>query len=247
MKTNIGANSPDRERRDALSVGVASGDGVLTSEQAADACVEAVRAERFWVLLPHPEVAEYVRRKGTDIDRWLHGMRRFQGRLYEGRQLPGDWFVDAPERPDVPSPDDPVFSTREGGVAEIVLNRPARRNAVTGAAGAAAARRDRHGDRGRRGSPCCLTPRRRRRLLLRPRPRRVPGRPGRRTGCLASAASGSTSTRRSTTARNRSSRRIERFAINAGSALALAADLLVAGEQAFLHVGEIRGWAWRRR
>ena len=28
--------------------------------------------------------------------------------------------------------DDPVFSTREGGVAEIVLNRPARRNAVTG-------------------------------------------------------------------------------------------------------------------
>ena len=27
---------------------------------------------------------------------------------------------------------DPVFSTRAGGVAEIVLNRPARRNAVTG-------------------------------------------------------------------------------------------------------------------
>jgi len=40
-------------------------------------------------------VGEYVRRKATDIDRWLHGMRRFQGRLYEGRQLPGDWFTDS--------------------------------------------------------------------------------------------------------------------------------------------------------
>jgi len=94
VKTNIGANSPDRNRRRGLSVGVASGDGVLTAEQAADACIDAVRQERFWVL-PHPEVAEYVRRKATDVDRWLHGMRRFQGRLYEGRPLPGDWFVDS--------------------------------------------------------------------------------------------------------------------------------------------------------
>lgn len=94
VKTNIGANSPDLNRRRGLSVGVASGDGVLTAEQAADACVDAVRQERFWVL-PHPEVAEYVRRKATDVDRWLHGMRRFQGRLYEGQPLPGDWFVEA--------------------------------------------------------------------------------------------------------------------------------------------------------
>ena len=94
VKTNIGANSPDRKRRQGQSVGVASGDGVLTAEQAADACIDAIREERFWVL-PHPEVAEYVRRKASDIDRWLHGMRRFQGRLYEGQPLPGDWFVDA--------------------------------------------------------------------------------------------------------------------------------------------------------
>ena len=33
---------------------------------------------------------------------------------------------------------------------------------------------------------------------------------------------------------------LERFAINGGAALALAADLLVAGENAFLHVGEVR-------
>jgi hypothetical protein len=28
--------------------------------------------------LPHPEVEDYVRRKGDDIDRWLHGMRRLK-------------------------------------------------------------------------------------------------------------------------------------------------------------------------
>ncbi len=93
VSTNIRANSPDPIRF-GDAVGVASGDGVLTAEQAADVCLEAIREERFWVL-PHPEVAEYVRRKATDVDRWLHGMRRFQGRLYEGQQLPGDWFVDA--------------------------------------------------------------------------------------------------------------------------------------------------------
>ena len=93
VSTNIRANSPDPIRF-GDAVGVASGDGVLTAEQAADVCLEAIREERFWVL-PHPEVAEYVRRKATDVDRWLHGMRRFQGRLYEGKQLPGDWFVDA--------------------------------------------------------------------------------------------------------------------------------------------------------
>ncbi len=96
VKTNIGANSPTAGRF-GEAVGVASGDGVLTAGQAADVCLEAIREERFWVL-PHPEVAEYVRRKATDVDRWLHGMRRFQGRLYEGKQLPGDWFVDAQQR-----------------------------------------------------------------------------------------------------------------------------------------------------
>ena len=89
-----GLEVPNKEINDQWEVHVMSHDGVLTAEQAADACIDAVRQERFWVL-PHPEVAEYVRRKATDVDRWLHGMRRFQGRLYEGQPLPGDWFVDA--------------------------------------------------------------------------------------------------------------------------------------------------------
>ena len=38
--------------------------------------------ERFYVL-PHPEVEEYVRRKGDDVDRWLLGMRRLRRRSVE--------------------------------------------------------------------------------------------------------------------------------------------------------------------
>ncbi len=59
--------------------GVAGVDGMIEPEQAADAVIQALREERFLVL-PHPEVAEYIRRKTTDYDRWLHGMRRLQER-----------------------------------------------------------------------------------------------------------------------------------------------------------------------
>jgi hypothetical protein len=34
--------------------------------------------ERF-LILPHPEVAEYVRRKAADPARWLAGVRRLAG------------------------------------------------------------------------------------------------------------------------------------------------------------------------
>ena len=54
--------------------GVAGVDGMIEPEQAADAVVEALREERFLVL-PHPEVAQYMRRKAADYDRWLHGMQ----------------------------------------------------------------------------------------------------------------------------------------------------------------------------
>jgi NAD(P)-dependent dehydrogenase (short-subunit alcohol dehydrogenase family) len=46
----------------------------------AEAVVEGLRAERF-LILPHPEVADYVRRKADDHDRWLSGMRRLQSRI----------------------------------------------------------------------------------------------------------------------------------------------------------------------
>jgi NAD(P)-dependent dehydrogenase (short-subunit alcohol dehydrogenase family) len=61
----------------------ASFDGVLEPETVADACIEAVREERFLVL-PHPEVETYFQRKASDYDRWLNGMRRFKDRMADG-------------------------------------------------------------------------------------------------------------------------------------------------------------------
>ena len=41
---------------------------------------DAIAAERF-LILPHPEVQEYMIRKATDPDRWLGGMRKLQARI----------------------------------------------------------------------------------------------------------------------------------------------------------------------
>ena len=60
----------------------AASDGVLEPEAVADATAEALRQGRFLVL-PHPEVATYARRRADDPDRWLAGMRRLARRLSE--------------------------------------------------------------------------------------------------------------------------------------------------------------------
>lgn len=54
--------------------------GALEPEAVAEAAVEGLRDERF-LILPHVEVEDYVRRKGDDRDRWLRGMRRLQARV----------------------------------------------------------------------------------------------------------------------------------------------------------------------
>jgi NAD(P)-dependent dehydrogenase (short-subunit alcohol dehydrogenase family) len=50
---------------------------VLAPEDVAAAVIEGLKDERF-LILPHPEVLEYFRRKGSDYDRWLAGMRRLR-------------------------------------------------------------------------------------------------------------------------------------------------------------------------
>ena len=58
----------------------ASVDGIMEPETLADAVVDAMAREDFFIL-PHPEVAEYMRRKALDPARWLAGMRRFRARI----------------------------------------------------------------------------------------------------------------------------------------------------------------------
>jgi len=60
--------------------GVAAVDGMIEPEQVADAVIAGLAAERF-LILPHPEVEEYMRRKTTDYDRWIRGMQRLQARF----------------------------------------------------------------------------------------------------------------------------------------------------------------------
>jgi len=59
---------------------VAAIDGLLEPEIVADLCLKAIREETFLVL-PHPEVLEYMRRKTADYDRWIGGMRRLNRRF----------------------------------------------------------------------------------------------------------------------------------------------------------------------
>jgi NAD(P)-dependent dehydrogenase (short-subunit alcohol dehydrogenase family) len=54
---------------------VASIDGMLEPEPVAEACIQAIAENRFLVL-PHPNVLDYMRAKTQDYDRWLGGMRK---------------------------------------------------------------------------------------------------------------------------------------------------------------------------
>ena len=61
---------------------VAGVDGMIEPEEVAEATLEGLRDERFWIL-PHPIVSEYALRKAKDVDRWLGGMRRLQKQLFD--------------------------------------------------------------------------------------------------------------------------------------------------------------------
>lgn len=91
VETNIARNSPDRDKMQA-DLRVASQDGVLEADAVAQVCIEAMREERFHIL-PHPEVEEYVRRKGADVDRWIAGMQRWQGSLFPAELHPANWLT----------------------------------------------------------------------------------------------------------------------------------------------------------
>ena len=60
--------------------GALLGPGAIEPQEVAQAVVDGLRTEEF-LILPHPEVKEYVRRKADDHDRWIRGMRRLQARV----------------------------------------------------------------------------------------------------------------------------------------------------------------------
>ncbi|ANK80330.1 SDR family oxidoreductase [Minwuia thermotolerans] len=64
------------------NVSVASVDGMIEPEQLADCVIETMDKEEF-LILPHEQVREYMKRKALDVDRWLSGMRRFKAKRPE--------------------------------------------------------------------------------------------------------------------------------------------------------------------
>jgi len=54
---------------------------VLEPSAVADFVHDALVEERFFIL-PHPEVAEYMKVKAVEHDRWLGGMRKLQRRIF---------------------------------------------------------------------------------------------------------------------------------------------------------------------
>jgi NAD(P)-dependent dehydrogenase (short-subunit alcohol dehydrogenase family) len=70
----------DRGRGADPEASSAARDGVLSAEAVAEAVVAGLATEEF-LILPHPEVATYERRRAEDRERWLRGMRRLQAAL----------------------------------------------------------------------------------------------------------------------------------------------------------------------
>jgi short-subunit dehydrogenase len=50
---------------------------VLEPQAVADAVVDGLAEERF-LILPHPEVEQYLQNKAGDYDRWIEGMQKLQ-------------------------------------------------------------------------------------------------------------------------------------------------------------------------
>jgi NAD(P)-dependent dehydrogenase (short-subunit alcohol dehydrogenase family) len=71
VRTNMLASAPH------TGIAALLRETALEPKQVAEAVVKALAEERF-LILPHPEVANYFERKATDYERWLRGMRRLQ-------------------------------------------------------------------------------------------------------------------------------------------------------------------------
>jgi short-subunit dehydrogenase len=62
--------------------GPQSGDGDLAPEQVAKDALAGIEQETF-LILPHPQVLGYMRKKTENYDRWIGGMAKIQARMRE--------------------------------------------------------------------------------------------------------------------------------------------------------------------
>jgi NAD(P)-dependent dehydrogenase (short-subunit alcohol dehydrogenase family) len=62
--------------------GPQSGDGDLSPDQVAQDALKGVEQEIF-LILPHPQVIDYMRKKTENYDRWIGGMAKIQAKMRE--------------------------------------------------------------------------------------------------------------------------------------------------------------------
>ncbi|HEX4484000.1 MAG TPA: SDR family oxidoreductase [Solirubrobacteraceae bacterium] len=60
---------------DAAGAAALNAGGLIEPDDVAEAVVEGIAAERL-LILPHPEVAQFMALKGSDPERWIGGMRK---------------------------------------------------------------------------------------------------------------------------------------------------------------------------
>jgi NAD(P)-dependent dehydrogenase (short-subunit alcohol dehydrogenase family) len=72
----------DTDMLRSLPKGPQSGDGDLSPAQVASDALAGIERESF-LILPHPQVLTYMRKKAEDYDRWISGMAKIQAKLRE--------------------------------------------------------------------------------------------------------------------------------------------------------------------
>lgn len=58
----------------------------ISAEQCADAVIKALEKETF-LILPHPEVADYIVKKAENRDRWLHSLRKIRAAVLNSKNI----------------------------------------------------------------------------------------------------------------------------------------------------------------
>jgi NAD(P)-dependent dehydrogenase (short-subunit alcohol dehydrogenase family) len=62
--------------------GVSGTDDVMSADSAAEAIIQGILDNKF-LIMPHEELGSYTRRKYSDYDRWLEGMKDLRARMIQ--------------------------------------------------------------------------------------------------------------------------------------------------------------------
>ncbi len=83
VDTNLAREADEHAEESGNAFGAAEMDGILKPADVANAAIDGALEGKFLVL-PHPNVADYMQAKTANYDRWVGGMRKLRRKLAEG-------------------------------------------------------------------------------------------------------------------------------------------------------------------